>query len=63
MSASAFDLTSVRHKLQHMVEQGLVTIEQLDQPSPGFKLNMNVSTHHFSSGYHGVRHQNLLRDQ
>lgn len=63
MSTSAFDLSSVRHKLRHMVEQGLVTIEQLDQPSPGFRSNMNVSLHHFPCGYRGVRHQNLLRDQ
>lgn len=63
MKPAAFDVTSVRLKLRHMVENNYVTIEQLDQPSPGFRSNMNVSLHHFPSGYRGVRHKNLLRDQ
>jgi hypothetical protein len=46
-----------------MVEKGLVTMEQLDKPSPGFKMTMNVHLSHFPTGYHGVRHKNLLRDQ
>lgn len=58
-----FDLSSVRHKLRYMVEKGLVTMEQLDKPSPGFKMTMNVHLSHFPTGYHGVRHKNLLRDQ
>ena len=62
MKPSAFDVSSVRLKLRHMVEQGLLTIEHLDQPSPGFKSNMNVHMRDFPSGYHGVRHKNLLRD-
>ena len=62
MKPSAFDVSSVRLKLMHMVEQGLLTIEDLDQPSPGFKSNMNVHMRDFPSGYHGVRHKNLLRD-
>ena len=62
MKPAAFDVTSVRPKLRHMVEQGLLTIEHLDQPSPGFKSNMNVHMPYFPSGYHGVRHKNLLRD-
>ena len=45
-----------------MVEKELVTMEQLDQPSPGFKMAMKVSPHHFPNGYRGVRHKNLLRD-
>ena len=61
MKPAAFDVSSVRLKLRYMVEQGLVTIEQLDQPSPGFKSNMNVHMRDFPSGYCGVRHQNLLR--
>jgi len=62
MKPSAFDVSSVRLILRHMVEQGLLTIEHLDQPSPGFKSNMNVHMRDFPSGYHGVRHKNLLRD-
>ena len=62
MKPAVFDVTSVRLKLRHMVENNYVTIDQLDEPSPGFKSNMNVSLHHFPSGYRGVRHQNLLRD-
>lgn len=62
MKFAAFDVTSVRLKLLHMVEQNYVTIDQLDEPSPGFKMNMKVSPQHFTSGYCGVRHKNLLRD-
>jgi len=62
MKPVAFDVTSVRLKLRHMVKQGLLTIEHLDQPSPGFKSNMNVHMRDFPSGYRGVRHKNLLRD-
>jgi len=63
MKPAAFDVTSVRLKLRYMVESNYVTIDQLDEPSPGFKSNMNVSLHHFPNGYRGVRHKNLLRDQ
>ena len=63
MQPAAFDVTSVRFKLRYMVEQNYVTIDQLDEPSPGFKSNMKVSLQHFPSGYRGVRHKNLLRDQ
>ena len=62
MKPAAFDVTSVCLKLRYMVENNYVTIDQLDEPSPGFKSNMNVSLHHFPSGYRGVRHKNLLRD-
>ena len=62
MDSAFFDVGSVRLKLRHMVEQGYLDIEDLDEPSPGFKANMKVPLDHFSTGYHGVRHQNLLRD-
>lgn len=62
MKPAAFDVTSVRIKLRYMVENNYVTIDQLDEPSPGFKMNTKVSLHHFPSGYRGVRHKNLLRD-
>lgn len=62
LTSFGFDLTSVRLKLRYMVEKGLLTIDQLDTPSPGFKMTMNVHLAHFPTGYHGVRHKNLLRD-
>jgi len=62
MKPAAFDVTSVRLKLRYMVENNYVTIDDLDEPSPGFKSNMNVHMRDFPSGYRGVRHQNLLRE-
>jgi hypothetical protein len=61
MAARAFDVSSIRLKLRYMVDKGYVTLEQLDEPSPGFKLNMNVLMRDFPSGYRGVRYKNLLR--
>ena len=61
MKSAAFDVSSIRLKLRYMVEQGYITLEQLDEPSPGFKSNMNVHMRDFPKGYRGVRHQNLLR--
>ena len=62
MTSSAFDLSSVRQTLKHMLDAGLVRLENLDEPSPGFKENMNVNWKTFPTGYRGVRHVNLLRD-
>jgi len=62
MTTSAFDLSSVRQTLRHMLDAGLIRLENLDEPSPGFKENMNVSWKTFPNGYRGVRHVNLLRD-
>lgn len=61
MARKAFDVNSIRLKLNYMVEQGYITLEQLDEPSPGFRSNMNVHMRDFPNGYRGVRHQNLLR--
>jgi|TARA_X000001388_G_scaffold20774_1_gene13762 hypothetical protein len=61
MARKAFDVSSIRLKLRHMVDEGYVTLEQLDEPSPGFRSNMNVHMRDFPKGYRGVRHQNLLR--
>ena len=61
MKSAAFDVSSVRLKLRYMVDKGYITLEQLDEPSPGFKSNMNVHMRDFPNGYRGVRHQNLLR--
>jgi len=62
MTSSAFDPSSVRQTLKHMLDVGLIRLENLDEPSPGFKENMNVDWKTFPTGYHGVRHVNLLRD-
>ena len=61
MATRAFDVSSIRLKLRYMVDKGYVTLEQLDEPSPGFRSNMNVHMRDFPKGYRGVRHQNLLR--
>ena len=61
MKSAAFDVSSIRLKLRYMIEQGYITLDQLDEPSPGFKSNMNVHMRDFPKGYRGVRHQNLLR--
>jgi len=63
MSKLAFDLVSVRQTLKHMLDRGLITLECLDDPSPGFKDNMHVNWKTFPNGYRGVRHQNLLRSE
>lgn len=57
----ALDLSSTRLTLRKMLENGLITLENLDEPSPGFRQNMNVNPITFPSGYRGVRFVNLLR--
>ena len=58
----AFELSSVRSTLRHMLEQGLLpSIECLDQPSPGWLANTRVDRRTFPDGYKGMQHQNLLR--
>ena len=61
MNSAAFDVSLVREKLRYMIDKGLVTLEQLDNPPPGFKFNMNVHSRDFPSGYCGVQYKNLLR--
>ena len=61
MKNLGFDVASIRLKLRYMVDNNYITIEDLDQPSPGFKANMNVHNREFPSGYQGVEHKNLLR--
>ena len=41
------------------------TLEDLDEPSAGFKLNMEAANKNFAvfpRGYQGVRHRNLARE-
>lgn len=61
-SFKAFDTAAIRKTLRGMVEKGYLTLEHLDEPSSGFKSNLNVRHLEFPSGYHGVRFQNLLRN-
>tara|TARA_X000001382_G_scaffold77239_1_gene54069 strand:+ start:202 stop:390 length:189 start_codon:yes stop_codon:yes gene_type:complete len=58
----SFDPELVRKTLQHGIDKGYWTRDSLDEPSPGFRSNMNVHIRDFPSGYRGVRHKNLLRD-
>lgn len=58
----ALDLSSTRLTLRQMLHNGLITLENLDEPSPGFSKNMRVDLRIFPTGYHGVRFVNLLRE-
>ena len=59
----AFNPEAVCQVLRYGISKGYWTIETLDNPSPGFKMNLAVRHQEFATGYHGVRHKNLLRDQ
>ena len=55
-------IDSIRLTLRKAVENGHFTVEQLDQPSPGFHKNARPDRRTFPNGYEGVQHRNLLRD-
>lgn len=58
----AFDLAEVRLLLRRGLEAGYWTIDQLDEPSPGWKLNAR----HFAMHYpkcQQPQYRNLLRDE
>tara|TARA_S200002703_G_C3650820_1_gene199804 strand:+ start:430 stop:612 length:183 start_codon:yes stop_codon:yes gene_type:complete len=57
----AFNQEAVRNTLQDGINKGYWTLQNLDDPSPGFKSNMNVRHIEFPKGYRGVRFKNLLR--
>ena len=57
-----FDLTSVRKTLQHGIDKGFWTLEDLDTPSPGFIANTAVDRRFFPYGYTGLPSRNPLRD-
>ena len=61
-SMKALDLSSTRLALRRMLDNGLITLENLDEPSPGFTKNMRVDLRTFPKGYRGVRFVNLLRE-
>ena len=53
---------AIRLTLRKAVENGRFTLEQLDNPSPGFQKNARPDRRTFPNGYEGVQHRNLLRD-
>ena len=55
-------IASVKHQLRDGVMKGYWTMENLDQPSPGFVENTRVDRRTFGSGYEGIEFRNLLRD-
>ena len=58
----AFDTGSIRRALQHGVNQGYWTTEDLDKIPPGWRDNLQVDRTVFPQGYIGIEHKNLLRD-
>ncbi len=59
------DLSSVRRLLKDGIDKGYWTLEDLDEPSPGFAKTKKeyIMSNPLSHGkYEGVRHRNLLRD-
>jgi hypothetical protein len=57
------DMAQTKLILQRMISRGLVTIEQLDKPSPGWLSNTRVCPELFPNGYQGIAYRNPLRDQ
>ena len=57
----AFDLTEVRILLRRMVASGYITVEQLDQPSPGWEANAKSFRLHYPK-YQQPEYRNPLRD-
>ena len=58
----AFDITSVLLTLRKGVEKGYWTVEQLDQPSNGWKMNARAFALHYPK-YQQPQYRNLLRDE
>ena len=58
----AFDPTSVRLTLRKGIEKGYWTLEQLDQPSMGWKENAERFRRHYPK-YEQPVYRNLLRDE
>ena len=59
------DLAKVRQLLRDGIAKGYWTLEDLDEPSPGFAKTKKeyIMSNPLSHGkYEGVRHKNLLRD-
>ena len=58
----AFDPLEVRLLLRRGVEAGYWTVEQLDQPSNGWKMNARAFALHYPK-YQQPQYRNLLRDE
>ena len=58
----AFDIHSVLLTLRQGIEKGYWTLEQLDQPSMGWRLNAKSFALHYPK-YKQPSHRNLLRDE
>jgi len=58
----AFDTGTIRRVLQHGVNQGYWTIEDLDKIPVGWRDNLRIDQTVFQQGYIGIEHKNLLRD-
>ena len=56
------NIAAVKQQLRDGVIKGYWTMEALDTPSPGFVDNTRVDRRTFGSGYEGIEHRNLLRD-
>lgn len=54
--------TTLLLQLRNGIEKGLWTLEDLDQPSPGWISNTRVDRRHFPNGYQGIEYRNPLRD-
>lgn len=58
----AFDVTEVRLLLRRGVAAGHWTVEQLDEPSPGWRMNAKAFALHYPK-YQQTQYRNLLRDE
>ena len=58
----AFDVTEVRLLLRRGVAAGHWTVEQLDEPSPGWRMNAKTFALHYPK-YQQPQYRNLLRDE
>ena len=47
--------------LQRGVDSGTWNIRDLDDPPPGWAVNLNPDRAHFPKGYQGIEYRNLLR--
>ena len=54
--------SAMQEQLQDGIAKGYWTLENLDQPSPGWVANTRVDKRTFPDGYQGIQHRNLLRD-
>ena len=56
-----WDEGSIARALRRGIENGHFTLEDLDEPTDGWKKNLRPDRTYFKSGYQGVQHRNLLR--